>query len=745
VWFAQNPKFLNPRRLTTRDGLPSDRITALLKDRDGAIWIGTENGIARFNGNKIEKFPANDPLSNDAINALFEDREGDIWIGGDITGLSILRPQKFVTYSFREPAGSSKIRCVSGTSDGSVWIGTDGAGLKRLREGQFSTLTTADGLSSNVILSLAAESDGSLLVGTPDGLDRIPKNGRPVSYSKTQSFAEDFVRSLFVDQDGSIWVGTRRGLSHASGTRVTTYTQSDGLGSDTVGALLRDTHGNLWIGTFHGLSRMDQTGLHNYTRAQGLSGNIITDLYQDSRGAIWIATQDGGLDVYRNGSFSHFLPPNLPRTIFGMTEDRTGSFWIVAKTGIFRMNADSSNIHNCELVAYGTTDGLRVSEGSGAGHPAIWRAQNGDLWFATAHGAALLASAANSLNRTVPPVAIESVSVDDVSYAPSQLKSIPAGKSRVSFEYAGLSFLAPQKVQYKYRLEGFDKDWIDAGTRRVAYYTNLSPRTYRFRVIARNNDGFWNLAGASLSVHILPLFYQTWWFFVLVLWAAVTGSYAVYFWHLHQVRSRYEAVLAERNRIAREIHDTLAQGFVGVSVQLELVSRLMATSVGSARDHLDQARILVRRCLSEARQSIWELRSQESAASDFAARFSKLAQQISESSAVKVQLLIHGQYRSLQPLLEDELFRIGQEAIANAVRHSGAQHVCVTLAFDSKRLRMTIADSGCGFTGRVNSLGPDGHFGLKGMRERAERIKAELNIESTPGVGTTISVEAPAR
>jgi signal transduction histidine kinase len=322
---------------------------------------------------------------------------------------------------------------------------------------------------------------------------------------------------------------------------------------------------------------------------------------------------------------------------------------------------------------------------------------------------------------------------------------VSPGHSRISFEYAGLSFAAPQKVQFKYRLEGFDKDWIEAGTRRVAYYTNLPAESYRFHVIARNNDGFWNESGVSLPIRVLPHFYQTWWFYIVLLSFCSLAAYATYFWRLRQVQSRFDAVLAERTRIAREIHDTLAQGFVAVSVQLELVSRFLSSSTESAREHLDQARILVRSSLADARQSIWELRSQEAQVQDFAGRFLKLAQQVTESGPAKVQLEVHGEYRPLKRVVEDELFRIGQEAITNAVRHSGAQQIRVGLTFGSKRLRMTVADDGRGFAGDVNSQGPDGHFGLKGMRERAERIHAKLNIESKLGAGTTVSVEAPAR
>ena len=734
------------------DNLPSDRITCLTRDRDGAIWVGTDAGVARIVEGQVETFPSSEPLSRDSILSTFEDREGNIWIGTDSNGVTVLRDQKFRTYFFRSDQGHDQIRCVFEDRHGAVWIGTDGDGLKRFANGQLSSFTTNDGLSSNVILALAQDAEGSLLVGTPDGLNRLHNNAVSLITS-SDGLAEDFVRSLYPDRDGSVWVGTRRGLSHVSGGRViATYTQSNGLGSDTVGAMARDTRNDLWIGTLRGLTRMHGESFTNYTVADGLSSNVITDLYLDGEGSLWIATQDGGLNRFRDDVFTRYPAAlGLPKTIYGITEDANGSFWLAAKSGIFRVSKAELKRYAAQgrgtiaVVAYGTSDGLRVSECSGGGHPAVWKDRSGNIWFATAKGAALLPSGHTVLNRVPPPAVLESVYIDDDMYDPAAVTVVTPGHARLAFEYAGLSFVAPQKVQFKYKLEGFDRSWIDAGTRRVAYYTNLPPRSYRFRVIARNNDGFWSESGASFPISIQPHYYQTWWFDVLLFALLSLAVYAIFAWRVQQVQARFNAVLGERNRIAREIHDTLAQGFAGMSVQLELVSRLWSSSSEAAREHLDQARLLVRSSLSDARQSIWELRSQSAEQQDFAGRFSKLARQMSESSTAKVQLEVHGTYRPLGFKVEDELFRIGQEAVTNAVRHAGAQNISINLTFDTRKLRMTVADDGKGFSGEVNSYGPEGHFGLKGMRERADQINAQLTIDSGLGSGTRISVEAPAR
>jgi signal transduction histidine kinase len=340
---------------------------------------------------------------------------------------------------------------------------------------------------------------------------------------------------------------------------------------------------------------------------------------------------------------------------------------------------------------------------------------------------------------------IESVLLDDKPEDTASSVFVPAGVSHIAIQYAGISLKSPHKVRYRYRLEGFDHEWVDAGSRRVAFYTNLPPGEYQFQVTAQNGDAVWNRLATSAVLTVAPHFYQTWWFRSLLCIAVALLVYALYLLRVRQVQAQYDAVLKERNRIAREIHDTLAQGFVGVSVQLEIVTRLLDKSTEAARRQLDETRALVRHSIAEARASIWELRSHEAENRDFASRLTNVAKQTASPSGARVQVDVHGVYRPLQPEVEDELLRICQEAVVNAVRHASPSQINIGLTFDSKKVRMTVNDDGCGFSGPVQSDGPAGHFGLKGMRERAERIGAEFSLDSTLGKGTTVSVEAPAK
>ncbi|MFL6353197.1 MAG: two-component regulator propeller domain-containing protein [Bryobacteraceae bacterium] len=748
----------NVTTYTVHDGLPSNRIAALYQDRNGTVWVSTDAGLARISENAIQRFPANDPLYGSIVLSIFEDREGSLWLGTDSDGLTVLRDQRFTSYGRKEGLPDDFVRCIFHDRNGVVWIGTNNGGLDRFENGRFSALTTKDGLSSNVILSLAEDSAGSLLVGTPDGLNIVRKSAKGSSgpiqiLTSADGLADDFVRSIYKDADDSLWIGTRRGLSHWTKQGFRTYTQADGLGNDVVGALLRDHEGNLWIGTLRGLTRFNAGRFTNYTVKDGLSSNVITALAEDENHVVWIGTKDaqsnhGGLNRFQSGKiFRYPSSLGIPDVIYGILEDSRQNLWLPAKTGIFKISRNQLNgfaegrTSSINVASYGPIDGLRVSECSGGGHPAASASPDGTLWFATLRGVATINSQQSELNHSPPPVALESVYVDDQVLNPARATDISPGHSRFSFEYAGLSFIAPRNVRFRYKLEGFDRDWNNAGTRRVAYYTNLSPGRYRFRVQARKHEGLWNESGASFAFRLRPRFYQTYWFYFLLLLASILLIWQIYRWRVKQVEAQFNAVLAERNRIAREIHDTLAQGFVAVSIQLELVARTLSISTDSAHQLLKQVQHLVQNSLAEARRSIWELRSQGSNDEDLPSRLSKITAQVTSTTPIKVRFQVLGTYRRLPQDVEHELLKIGQEAVANVVRHADANHVNIDLNFEAKKLKLAIVDDGRGFVGDPSSFYSNGHFGLKGMRERAERIDAKLTVKSAAGEGTQVLIE----
>jgi signal transduction histidine kinase/ligand-binding sensor domain-containing protein len=736
------------RTLQAGSDIPATRIQSVVAGSRGDLWIGTNRGL--FVLDQSGGHPQFQPtLGSSSVLSIFQDLEGDLWVGTETSGLDILRQQNFRTV----PGLSDHvITAITQASGGAMWIGTNGDGLDRWQFGKVQHFSASTGLLSDVILTLAPGANDSVWVGTPDGLNHI-EGAKVETYTSADGLPDDLIRSLLVDDDGSLWIGTRRGLAHWQNNQFVTFTRANGLNSDLIGALLQSHSPNsphdLWIGTLNGLSRLRSGKITTFTTKDGLSGDIITSLAEGTNGTLWIGTMGDGLSFWSPTGFAALHRHDLPEIIDSILEDDRGSLWLSSPRGITRVSASaliacaSSPDCNPHPISYGRSDGMPTEEASAIGHPAAWKTTQGLLWFATRKGVAITDPNHLAENHVAPPVVMERFTVDD-SDVPlvAAEQSISPGHNSFAFQYAGLSYLAPTKVHYRYILEGLDKQWTDAGTRRIAYYTNLPPGHYRFRVQAANNDGTWNEAGAQLAFYVRPPFYRRFWFLLLIIVLTVSIAILLYRLRVRRLQSQFQAVLAERNRVAREIHDTLAQSFVGVSVQLELTALLLAQSqISAAGQQIDLTREYVREGLAEARRSIWNLRA-VTGQHALTTRLTRLAEQ-STTEQLSVDLNIGGTYRPLSPTFEDEILRIAQESLTNVARHSNATRAAVDLRYHSSRLTLIISDDGRGFDAADNSLPGRGHFGLQGMRERAAQIHAQLTIESSPGKGATITLDAP--
>jgi signal transduction histidine kinase/ligand-binding sensor domain-containing protein len=788
--------------------LPGSRIESVYADREGCVWVGTNRGLARIAADgagsaAVQQMPPTDPLASKDIVSLLEDREGDMWAGTESAGLHILRDARFRMLGGSDGLSSDATTAIVQDAHAAlpvVWIGTRDAGLNRVFLGaegtrRITALTTANGLLSNVILSLAVAPDGGLWVGTPDGLNRIG-NGAVTSYTSADGLPDDFVRSVLAAPDGSLWIGTRRGLTSLEHGRFLNYTVQDGLGSDLVGALALTPEGSLWIATLNGLSRLRGGKIENFTVADGLSSNVITALEASADGKVWIGTQGGGLNLWDGRRFLAVNrrglsgPGALPAAVHaialdgkqpdGKDVDGPGldgreHLWLATDTGLTRLELAALQAcaakRDCDLnaahgVSFSTADGLRSREMSGNSHPTVSRAADGTLWFTTPRGVVIVDPLHFPADPPPPPVAVERFAVDDHDMTVGQADAearIRAGALRFQFDYAGLSFAAPQKLRYQYMLEGFDHGWTDAGARRTAYYTNIPPGSYRFRVRAALGDAAFASAAdtasyapdeASLRFVLQPRYYQTVWFRVLAGLAVAGLILLVFRRRVLRVEREFSAVMGERNRIAREIHDTLAQGYVGISLQLEILGQLLRQGRGdAAAKHLKVTQEMVREGLNDARQSIWALRSQDSGEQALPIRLRRLVEQAG-GGGLQAHLEVYGAYRALPGDAEQEILRIAQEAIQNVKKHAAASRLGVRLEYDSGSLTLTVADDGRGFeaggpsSGREGvgreAMGREGHYGLTGMRERASLIHGNISIVSQPGMGATVRLRVPA-
>jgi ligand-binding sensor domain-containing protein/signal transduction histidine kinase len=507
---------------TKRDGLSSDIIKKVYEDTEGNLWIGTfGGGLNRLKDGKFTSFTATDGLSNNIVRTIYEDREGSLWIGTEGGGLNRLRDGKFTCVSTKQILSNDLTSAIFEDRQGNLWIGTFGGGLNRIKDSQVTSFTTRQGLSNDFVISIFEDSKGSLWIGTyGGGLNRF-KDGKFTHFTTRQGLSNDYVFSTIEDKQGAVWFSTSgSGLSRFREGKFTSIVVNDGLSN--VFKIYEDRQGSLWMGTSFGLSVLKNGQLSSFTTNDGLSDNNIRSVYEDNEGNLWIVG-DGGLNRLKNGKFTSFTGKDglFDGAALAVVEDYDNNLWITSHKGIFRASRTQLNdfadgkTSSITGETYSIADGLKTNE-CNFGSPAAFRSRDGRLWFATVKGVAMVDPNHIKLNTLQPPTAIEKVVIDGNAFSPRTNIEAPPGGGKLEFQFTALSFVAPKKVRFKYKLEGFDENWIDAGTSRTATYTNIAPGKYRFRVIACNNDGLWNETGASFGFYLRPHFYQTYWFYTSI-------------------------------------------------------------------------------------------------------------------------------------------------------------------------------------------------------------------------------------
>ena len=494
-------------------------ITAAIQDAEGGLWFGGIGGLFRLRDGVFESFTEEKGLVNKSVISLFEDRDGNLLVGTK-NGLVQIQDGSFTPYTKLEGLIHDDVKSIYEDRDGAIWFGTYG-GVNRLQNGRITTITSEQGLASDMVLSVHGDASGAIWIGTAGaGLDRL-KDGVFTHFTTEDGLGGNTIYALYPDSRGNLWIATDAGVNRYDGRTFELMRADHGLSSDFPTAFYEGKDGSIWIGMYDaGINRILDGEITVYTSEDGLASDGVLSLYEDEDGVLWIGHKEGGLSRWEDGTFTTYavregLFNNTVMTIL----EADGNLWMSCNKGIFRVAKTEMNAFargERDLISstvYGVEDGMKSAEGNGGQQPAGWKARDGSLWFTTTRGAVNIHPAHITHNYLSPTVVIEGLTADNKPVPLEGTIKLPAGSDKLEFEYTALSFVHSDKVRFKYMLEGQDSDWFDAGSKRVAHYTNLKPGTYTLRVIAANNDGVWNTTGASISFELVPFFYQTRWFF----------------------------------------------------------------------------------------------------------------------------------------------------------------------------------------------------------------------------------------
>jgi len=764
-----------------RGAMPSNRLlqdrdvdaNRLLRDRDGGLWIGTvERGLIHVHNARTDVFSRANGLSGDVVLSVFEDREGDIWIA-TTGGLDRFRELPVSTISVKQGLSSDATQSVLAATDGSIWVGAHQS-LTRWKNGQATIFDEANGLPDDAPQSLFQDDRGRIWVSTSHGLAYF-EDGR---FRVATRLPDANVHYITGDKAGNLWLSEQKSLMQLVDGRLVERIPWSQLGPDEIAEVLLSSRepGGVWLGFWAGgrLSYFKDGQIRrSYTAADGLGEGNVPDLQLDRYGALWAATQDGGLSRLKDGRIVTLTTRNgLPcNAIHWALEDDDGSFWLYTTCGLVRISRSEMDAwiadpkHRIQTTVWDSTDGVRLrSSAASAYGPRVAKSTDGKLWFVTGEGVQIVDPRHLPFNKLPPPVHIEQVTADGKIYNISSPGTggwrLPPLVRDLEIDYTALSLVAPEKNLFRYMLEGVDRDWKDAGNRRQAFYTNLPPGKYRFRVIASNNSGVWNEEGASLDFSIAPAYYQTNWFrtlcvtvFLALMWAAhrlrvqvLERSHAVLEQHQTEIRALNEQLItaqeAERMRISGELHDGILQQITSITLRLAKVrnqvppdSEAKATVSG-----LQQQLIKIGTDIRHISHQLHPALLQEAG---LPAALHAYCEEFSRVRGLPVACEIDESVEELSPGAALCIYRIAQEALGNAAKYSEAKKVEVRLTRSDGRVWLSVSDDGVGCT--PDQIGKAGGLGLINMRERVLQLDGTFAFDSEPGRGTTVKVAVPFR
>ncbi len=766
-----------------------------LVSRGNDIWIGTEKGLFRVAEGSLDYFTQHDGLSNEQSSSLLVDREGNVWVGSWLSGLVRGKIGHAIPIWKTAEQLDGPVSALFEDREGSIWVGVFGGGLSRLRDTPVHVFGEAEGLSSNLVYSICKDSADRIWIGTQNGgINLITGSTIRILNFENRSPARA-INSFFEDREGTIWLGTTLGVciirsgsiapppwGRPAPDALTTCmveTSDDillfgtpnglyrwdprkpaappqydnNIGEFNITALFIDHRGRLWISTRGaGLFRLDRQSIDAFLpTAIALPSENIRDVAEDEEGRVWVATSDAGLfQVSGNQALSIPLPGGIvASTIYRVIPDQRGSIWLTTRYNIFRLairdllDRKEGRQAPLSVLKFGVDEGL-PSARILSGFNSALLTRDGRLWVLTDAGVVVvdITKAPGALEPGLT-IMIDRLVADGVSYEPTRNIELPSGTRSLAFHFRGQTLVAPWQLFYRYRLDGRDGDWTETTGGSTASYAGIPPGHYSFRASARRPNGEWGAENTPIALHIRPYFYQTAYFYILcgVMGAGMIGL--TFHLRSQKDRHRFQAVVEERQRIAREIHDSLAQGLTGISIHLEGLEETLVENPEAAVVHLHWARQLVQESIKEAHRTVWNLRAGISEDLDLAQVIRKIGAGLTAGIDAQLTIYQKGPKAALSPTTEEALVRIAQEALTNAVRHSKSTAISIEIEYLTTEVRLEIKDNGAGFDPSAIGSGHSKRFGLVGMRERAEAIGGRIDVISVSGQGTTVTVVAP--
>jgi ligand-binding sensor domain-containing protein len=727
-----------------------NRVVDVREDSSGNLWLATyREGLYRFHpATGWTHLTVESGLTTLSLRSLHCDREGNLWAGTDGDGLLRIKPRLWKMITQRDGLGVSAVHSVTQDQQGRIWFGGGTSKPYWLNNGVVSVAIPSP-LSDPMpgVWAVLAARTGAMWIGTYGGKVFRYELGALTAYGPAEGMLAGSVRALLEDRQGAIWIGGVEGLSRIDGERVTHYSSRNGLSSDRVQTLAEDSRGRLYVGTAGGgLNRLENDRFTAFTRKDGLPDDVITALYVDAGDVVWIGTHGGGLSRLQAGRFFNYrVKGGLPsRGVGPILEDNDGHLWMASDLGIVRASRQelagfaAGRVRSIDYVAFDRSDGLETTEVGGI-QPGCLKARDGTLWFGTAKGAAYVDPRQLRVNALPPPVMIDDVRIDGDEIAAQNPDgtwsrvTVQPQHRRIAFGFTGLSFTAPTRVRFRYRMEGFDPDWVDGAATRSVSYTRLPPGEYTFRVTACNNDGVWNEVGQSLTVVVVPAFYQTWWFPLLVL-AAVAGVVSIVF----IVRlSRLKQLARLRARIAGDLHDEVGSNLGGI-ILLSGMSKDVPDLPGDAQESLEEIHATALRTANAVRDIVWFLNPDFDTLPDMVVRMREFSRTLLAGVICEFTAPPDLPAQRLPLEFRRHLFFAFKETLHNVRKHSAATRVTISVSVTRREVTVRVEDDGRGFDPAAASSG----HGLRSLRQRAKDVGGAVTIDSETGKGARVTLTA---